>query len=57
MKLSKKITLFFIAAILVSIVIVGLFSNRIINRRFDTYLVDEQRKKLDYLVEVPYLVF
>lgn len=49
MKLSKKITLFFIAAILVSIVIVGLFSNRIINRRFDTYLVDEQRKKLDQI--------
>ena len=49
MKLSRKITLFFITAILVSIVIVGLFSNRIINRRFDTYLVDEQRKKLDQI--------
>ncbi len=47
MKLSRKITLFFVSAILLSIFVVSLISNSIINNRFDKYLVDEQGKKLE----------
>lgn len=49
MKLSKKITLFFVLAILFSIFIVSLISNSIINSRFDRYLVNEQEQKLEQI--------
>lgn len=47
MKLSRKVTIFFISAILLSIFIVSLISNSIINRRFDTFLLNEKTEKLD----------
>lgn len=49
MKLSKKITLAFSFAILLSIFIVGLISNSMINNRFDKYLVGEQIKRLEQI--------
>lgn len=47
MKLSKKITLSFTLAILLSIFIVSLISNAILNNNFDKYLVSEQEIKLE----------
>ena len=49
MKLSKKITLFFIIAILFSIFIVSLISSSMINNSFDKYLVGDQRKKVEQI--------
>lgn len=49
MKLSKKITLFFVFSILFSIFTVSLISNSMINNRFDKYLVEEQREKLEQI--------
>lgn len=49
MKLSKKITLFFVFAILFSIFIVSWISNSIINNRFDKYLVSEQEETLEQI--------
>lgn len=46
MKVSKKITLFFIVTILFSIFIVSGISNLMINNRFEKYLVKEQEIKL-----------
>ncbi|MDY0235725.1 MAG: HAMP domain-containing sensor histidine kinase [Gudongella sp.] len=51
MKLSKRIILLFSFAILLSIFIVSLISNSMINNRFDKYLVGEQRKKLEQISE------
>lgn len=49
MKLSRKVTLFFVSAILVSIFIVSLISNSIINNRFDKFLVSEKSEKLEQI--------
>lgn len=49
MKLSKKITLFFIIAILFSIFIVSLISNSMINNSFDKYLVGDQKKRVEQI--------
>nr|WP_300003339.1 HAMP domain-containing sensor histidine kinase [Tissierella sp.] len=49
MKLSKKITLFFIIAILFSIFIVSLISNSMINNSFDKFLVGDQKKKVEQI--------
>lgn len=46
MKLSKKITYSFIIAIILSIFIVSIISNIMINYRFDNYLVEEQDNRL-----------
>lgn len=46
MKLSKKITLNFVFAILFSILIVSIVSNIMINSRFENYLVEEQDSRL-----------
>lgn len=51
MKLSRRITLLFGLAILISIFIVSLISNAMINNRFDNYLVGEQSKKLEQISE------
>lgn len=47
MKLSKKVTISFVLAILLSIFIVSLISNTILNNNFDKYLVSEQDGKLE----------
>lgn len=49
MKLSKKITLFFLIAILFSIFIISSISDFMINKRFETYLVKEQELKLEQI--------
>lgn len=49
MKLSKRITLLFSFAILLSIFIVTLISNAMINNTFDSYLVGEQSKKIEQI--------
>ena len=46
MKLSKKMTLSFIFAILLSIFIISFISNYMINNRFEIYLFEEQENKL-----------
>lgn len=51
MKLSKRITLLFSFAILLSIFIVSLISNAMINSTFDSYLVGEQSKKIEQISE------
>lgn len=47
MNLFRKVTLSFIIAILVSICIVSLVSNIMINNRFENYLVEEQQTRFD----------
>lgn len=47
MKLSKKVSLSFVLAILFSIFVVSLVSNTILNNNFDKYLVSEQEVKLE----------
>ena len=49
MKLSKKLTLYFILSILVSIIIISFISNFMINNRFENYLVKEQESKLQQI--------
>lgn len=49
MKLSQRITLLFSFAILLSIFIVTLISNAMINNTFDRYLVGEQSKKIEQI--------
>lgn len=51
MKLSQRITLLFSLAILLSIFIVSLISNAMINNTFDNYLVGEQSKKIEQISE------
>lgn len=51
MKLSQRITLLFSFAILLSIFIVSLISNAMINNTFDRYLVGEQSKKIEQISE------
>lgn len=46
MRLSKKITITFIFAIILSIFIVSFISNIMINYRFENYLVEEQESRL-----------
>ena len=46
MRLSKKITFSFIIAIMLSIFIVSIISNLMINYRFENYLVEEQDNRL-----------
>lgn len=46
MKVSKRITLFFIIVILLSIFIISGISNFMINNRFEKFLVEEQELKL-----------
>ena len=46
MRLSKKITFSFIIAIILSIFIVSIISNLMINYRFENYLVEEQDNRL-----------
>lgn len=47
MKLSNKLILSFIFSIFISIFLISLISNSMINKRFETYLVEEQQKKLE----------
>jgi len=47
MKLSNKLILSFLFSIFVSIFLISFISNSMINKRFDTYLVEEQQKKLE----------
>lgn len=51
MKLSRKLNLSFIIAILVSITIISIISNIMINNRFENYLVDERDTKFDRIFE------
>lgn len=51
MKLSKKITLLFSLAILFSIFIVSVISNRMINNTFDEYLIGEQQQSIEQISE------
>lgn len=51
MSLNKKLTLSFIFAILVAILIISFISNKMINDRFDTYLIDERNKKFETIRE------
>lgn len=51
MKLSKKLALSFIFSILVSIIFISLFSNYMINNRFEIYLVKEKENSLNQISE------
>lgn len=46
MKLSNKLILSFLLAIFLSIFLISLIANSMINKRFDTYLVEEQQERL-----------
>ncbi|HSH35948.1 histidine kinase dimerization/phospho-acceptor domain-containing protein, partial [Schnuerera sp.] len=47
MSLSKKLTFSFIFAILVSIFIISFISNVMINKKFDSYLIEERNTKFE----------
>lgn len=47
MKLSNKLILSFLFSIFVTIFLISFISNSMINRKFETYLIDEQQKKLE----------
>lgn len=49
MRLSKKLTLSFIFLILVSIIIISIISNLMINNRFENYLAKEKQSKLNQI--------
>ena len=49
MKLSKKLTLFFVFSILFSIIIISFISNSMINNKFENYLTEEQQSRLDQI--------
>jgi len=51
MKLSKKLTISFIFSILISILLISLISNIMINRRFENYLVDEREANFNRIYE------
>lgn len=51
MKLSRKLNLSFIIAILISIVVISITSNIMINNRFENYLVNERNTKFDRVYE------
>lgn len=51
MKLSRKLNLSFIFAILISITIISITSNIMINNRFENYLVDERNTKFDRIYD------
>ncbi|MBZ2175549.1 HAMP domain-containing histidine kinase [Schnuerera sp. xch1] len=51
MSISKKLTISFIFAIIVSILIIGFISNTMINNRFDNYLIEEQNEKFERVKE------
>lgn len=46
MKLSNKLILSFLLAIFLSIFLISIIANSMINKRFDTYLVEEQQERL-----------
>lgn len=52
MKLSKKLILSFISLIIVSITIISLTSNAMINRRFENYLITEREDKFENIYKV-----
>ena len=52
MKLSNKLILSFIFSIFISIFLISLISNSMINKRFETYLVEEQQKSLRILAMI-----
>ncbi|WP_025641968.1 HAMP domain-containing sensor histidine kinase [Schnuerera ultunensis] len=47
MPLSRKLTFSFTIAILISIFIISFISNTMINRKFDSYLIEEQNMKFE----------
>lgn len=47
MSLSKKLTFSFVFSILISIFIISFISNTMINRKFDSYLIEEQNMKFE----------
>lgn len=49
MKLSKKLTFSFVFLILVSIIIISIISNLMINNRFENYLAEEQQSKFNQI--------
>ncbi len=51
MKLSRKLTLNFIALIILSIIIISLISNSMINSRFENYLIKEREGKFNRIYE------
>lgn len=51
MKLSRKLNLSFIIAILISITIISITANIMINDRFENYLVNERHTKFDRIYE------
>lgn len=51
MKLSKKLTLSFLFLIIISILIISLISNSMINKRFDLYLLKEREAKFSRIHE------
>lgn len=51
MKLWKKLTLNFLFLIIVSIIIISIISNFMINKRFDTYLLRERENKFSRIQE------
>ena len=51
MSLNKKLTLSFIFVVFISIIIISFISNKMINDKFDTYLIDERNKKFETIKE------
>ena len=51
MKLSSKMIISFIIAILISILIISFFANFMINREFENYLIAEQDAKMNKVYE------
>ena len=49
MSLTKRIVLTLLLSIIISIIITSFVSNYMINRKFETYLIEEQNTKLKKL--------
>ena len=47
MTLSKKLMIYFIITITISILVTSFMSNSMINKRFDSYLIEEQNVKFE----------
>jgi len=52
MSLTKKLSIGFLLTAFISILIAGLVSNYMINKKFNTYLIDEHKTKVDKIATV-----
>lgn len=52
MSLMKKLSISFMLAVLISIILASLISNYIIGKEFNKYLIDEHKSKIDNVIKI-----